>query len=420
MRSRVPSVLGAALWLASLLPGAGADEAVLADGGHRPGTLSFAAGRLLFQPAGSTAPLPLADLHAVRCTGGPTPPLLVGRAHRVLLPRGQAVTGQLLGLDEVRLRLRTAWAESVAVPRPAVAAVTQLPGWNTFFAADFGPGLPGWHTAGAPALGSRRSPAGQHCLVLNRAGQEATHDLSPPVEAGWFAVDFHEEDEPGRAAWQVEAAFGVRVTIAATGEGYAAEVPGVKGTAARLGRTPGWHRLRMDFAPDALAVTLDDTALWYAEGRGPGGPLRQVRLACAGGRGAVVFADVSVTRPLPEVRHPPGDPGQDEVWLVSGDQVFGQVPRADDQAVELRGPFGKRTLPWGEVRGVFLHRLAPPAPAGAGRVRVRFWPGAGEEYDELVGTVRGLDERRLTLDHPLLGECPIERARLREVKGEQP
>jgi hypothetical protein len=427
MRSPVPLAVGVALCLATLLPATGAaEEAVLPDGQRRPGTLTFAGGRLHFQPEGSTAALALADLQAVRFAALPLPPLLAGRAHRVLLPHGQSLTGQLLDLDEQRLHLRTAWANRLTIPRPAVAAITQLPGWDVFFAPDLEPDLKGWSATGTPPLAEQLSPAGQRCLELNRPGQTVAHDLARPIEAGWFAVDFQAAEAAG-ARWSAEADFGartVRVVLAGEGEAYRPEVPGVEGKSFRRPATPGWHRLRLDFAPDRLAITLDDAALWSAEGRGPGGALRQIRLTCAEGggseerRGGVMFADVSLARPLPEGPHPPSDPRQDEVWLTSGDQVFGRVPRANGQRLELSGRFGTRALSWGDVRGSFFRAGAPPAPAGDDdAVRVWLAPGAGEQHDELVGAVRGLDERWLTLEHPLLGECKIERGRLRQLRA---
>jgi hypothetical protein len=434
MRSRVPSAIGTALCLAILLPAArAAEEAVLPDGRRLPGTLTFAGGRLHFRPTSGQAPLSLAELHAVRFPATPVPPLGVGRALRVVLADGQCLTGQLLDLDEQGGRLRTAWAEALAVPRQAVAAVTQLPGWNTFFAEDFSPGLPGWKVSGALTSSAALSPAGQHVLALSRAGQSVTHDLDPPVATGGFVVDFRLAGVPGGARWLAEAEFPrpggprtVRVVVAGSSNAYEAEVPGVEGTTCRLPRIPGWHRLRLDFAPDALSITIDDTALWYAEGHGPGGPLRQIRLSCTAAagaalRGEVAFADVSLARALPGRKHPPGDPEQDEVWLASGDQLFGQVRHVDGRSVEVVGRFGRRMVPWGEVRGIYLRHPAPDRrPAGEERVRVRLDPGAGEQLDELRGTVRGLDANCLTLDDPLLGECKVPRGRLRRLQIDSP
>ena len=432
MPTPVPSAAAAALCLATLLPAAGAaaDEAVLPDGRHQPGLLALAGDRLVFQPAGGQAPLPLSEVPSVRFPAESVPPLLAGRIHRALLRDAESLSGELLGLDEQRLRLRTAWADELAVPRPAVAAVTQFPGWDTVFADDFAPGLTGWKTTGEPHLGEQRSPAGQRCLILDRPGQAAARPVGAPLEAGAFAVDFEQAGAAGGATWAVEAELQgegatrvLRVTVAGDSDAYGAEVPGVKGTGFRLARAPGWHRLRLGFAPDSLAVTVDDLALWHTEGRGPGGALRQARLVCSpapttdGVRGAVAFADVSLAREVAEPRRPPRDPGQDEVWLGSGDQLFGSVPQADGRAVQVRGRFGERELPWAQVRGFFLRRedVSPPTLDGE-RVRVWLRSGAGSEWDELEGVVRGLDDHWLTLRTAWLGECRIERARLRQLR----
>src|SRR5262249_59686236 len=114
-----------------------------------------------------------------------------------------------------------------------------------------------------------------------------------------------------------------------------------------------------------VGVSSEELVLWYGRRQGPGGPLRQVRLACTaagngGWGGAAVFDDFSVARAVEELRHLDADPAQDEVWLRSGDQVLGEVPRADRRGVEVRGVFGDRSLAWGEVRGLFLRRQ--PAP----------------------------------------------------------
>jgi hypothetical protein len=399
---------------------------VLPDGRQRPGVLAFAEGRLHFQPTGSTTALTLAELQAVRFSPAPSAPLLTARGHRILLPHGQGVTGQILSLDEQRLRLRTAWTDNLAIPRSAVSAVTQLPGWNTFFADDFDTDLKGWETTGSPALGGQRSPAGGHCLVLNRPAQSVSHPLTDPPEAGFFAVDFQAAAGVGGARWLVEGDFGprtVRVVVAGDSDHYEVQMPGLEGTRFPLVRSPGWHRLRLDFAPERLAITIDDIALWYVEGQGPGGPLGRVRFVCielpgtAAQSGEVAFAEVSLARPLTKVPHPPRDPTQDQVWLTTGDQLFGQVPHLDEQHVQLRARFGERTLPWGKVRGVFLRSTRPaPPPTEGERVRVSFWPGAGERLDQLDGVVHGLDDQNLLLEHVLLGTCKINRGRLRLLR----
>jgi hypothetical protein len=410
-------------------PRARAEEAILRDGRRQQGTLALTDDRLRFTPTGEQERLSFDEVHAIRFPIGPAPPLLAGMAHRVALPGGQQVTGELLGLDDERLRLRTAWAEEVAIPRAAVLSVRQLPGVITFFADEFTDGLKRWKLTGTPHLDELRSPSGGRCLVLGEPDQAAEFTLEQPLEAGSFGITFREAGPVSGAQWLVEADFQepkprtVRATVAGSGDGYAAEVPGGKGTATHLAATPGWHRLRMEFAASALVVSVDDIPLWYARQQGPGGPLRRVRLRCAGTagatehRGAVAFADFSLARGVDELPRPPGDAWQDEVWLLTADQLFGRVARADRHGVEVGGRFGKRPLPWGEVRGLFLRRGAPtPQTTDGEQVRIRLLPGAGEERDELEGVLQALDDSGLTVHHPILGLCKIDRGRLRELR----
>src|SRR4051794_20654487 len=101
------------------------DEATLTDGRRVTGTLTLdARGRLSFTAADKS--VPLADIHRVRFAPSP-PRWQAGSVHRVTLPGGQTVTGTLLGMNDDRLRLHTAWADELTLPRPWVEAVTQPP-----------------------------------------------------------------------------------------------------------------------------------------------------------------------------------------------------------------------------------------------------------------------------------------------------
>jgi hypothetical protein len=429
MGIRVALAVGAAL-LASVAAGA-ADEAVLRDGSRHPGSLAFAEGQLRFQSADGRAPFPPADVHAYRFPLLPGSPFSAPMLTRLWLPGQQRVTGELLGLDGEQVRFRTPWAASLTVPRKAVEALTQPPGQVSLFAAPFERGLKGWRVAGTPPVGAPASPSGQPSLLLDRPGQSAEHALGTPVAAGSFGVSFRETAPVEGAHWMVESGFRgdseahtLRVTVAGEPGGYAVAVPGRAAPIITSGSSPGWHRLRVEFGPTALVVTVDDVALVHDRRDGPGGPLVRVRLRCVeeagtgGARGGVAFTDFGLARAVGERRRPPGEPGQDEVWLASGDQLFGRIRHADRQGVAVAGRFGDRTLAWSEVRGLFFRQSAPPAAEGQ-RVRVLWRPGPGPERDELEGVVTGLDDRQLTLTHDVLGVCRIERARLREVRAEE-
>jgi hypothetical protein len=161
--------------------------------------------------------------------------------------------------------------------------------------------------------------------------------------------------------------------------------------------------------------------LWYSRETGPGGPLREVRLACVAGkgavRGAVAFDEFTLTRAVDVLPRPTDAPAQDEAWLASGDEVFGRLTRLDRRGIALEGRFGKRSYSWAEARGAFVQRTGtPPATTAGAHVRVWLRPAAGNEPDELEGVLRAFDERQLTLRHPALGDLTIGRERLLRLR----
>jgi hypothetical protein len=267
-------------------------------------------------------------------------------------------------------------------------------------------------------------------LRLSRAGQAAQYVLPSASEAGRVGVNFCETGTPAGARWVVEADFQgsggprqARAILAGETDGYRAEVPDGIGTGSRVPRTPGWHRLVLEFTASSLVATVDDAVLWYSRRDGPGGPLAQMRLACialpSGGepRGAVLFDDFSVARAVARRTHRFQQPGKDELWLLDGDQLFGDLVKADRQAIELRGSYGLRTFAWSEARGLFLPRQTPgPQTTEGEHVRVWLRTGGGTDLDQLEGVLQTLDERRLVLRHAALGELAIDRGRLAELR----
>jgi hypothetical protein len=418
----------AAAMAALLAPPLRADEATLTDGLRLPGTLTLRDGRLHFTAEGKQPGVPIAEVQSVRFTPSRVAPFRTGVVHQALLPGGQRLTGELLALDGEGLRLRTAWAGSLSVPRSSLEGVAQLPGQLLILDEDFENGLRLWKIQGTPAVSDRQQTSGRHSLVLDAPGQSAAYTVPVPLASGGLGINFHLPEGIAGALWQVEAQFQgageprlVRATVAGPGEAYEVAAPAPREEGVRVPRKPGWHRLVVAFSDRSLLVTVDDAPLWFSHA-GPGGPLRQVRLTCTAApgkgepRGAVAFDEFTLTRDVAVLPRPDGDGGQDELWLVSGDQLFGRVLRADRHGVDLQAAFGRRSFSWAEVRGVFPQRSPRPPQTGEGeRVRVWLRPSAGTEPDVLEGVLRGLDDRRLTLRHPALGDVEVPRARLQRL-----
>jgi hypothetical protein len=433
---RLHSPRGWLLLLAGTLalpgPVAPADEAILRDGRRLRGQLRLEDQRWRFLPAGASEPVSPASLSQVRLEPAALPPLRAGAVHRVTLRDGQSLTAGLVDLDGKSLTLRTAWADKVSLPRSAVASVTQLPGWALAHLDDFEDGLQGWRVEGSPVLGGPRT-SGRKALVLTAPGQATEHTLAAPVAEGRAGINVHDTNETTGATWMVEAEFRtpggprtVSVVVAGAVGHCEARVPGLEGVTGRVPRSAGWHRLVVQFTKTSLRVVLDEAVLWYSLKQGPGGPLVRWRMACRRTegpqppRGRVAFDEFAVHRSADELRRPAPEPGQDEVWLLDGDQLFGRVVRADGRSLTLEGRFGRRNLPWSAVRGIFPRQERRPAePPRDDRVRLHVENGYPQP-DELEGTVLLLDARRCRLRHALLGDLELERGRIARVLWDSP
>jgi hypothetical protein len=427
---RFACLLPALLLGLQLLTPAQADEAILPDGRRLPGELRGQAdGRLRFATAKQA--FRLDEVQQVRFSTREVAPLRAGVVHRITLHDGQQLTGELQGLDGETLRLRTVWAERpLSLPRAAVAAISQLPGHCTYFDDDFEAGLKSWKLTGTPTLSDKEHTSGTHSLLLDSGGQSAEYSLASGLQAGQVGINFLDPGAVSGARWLVEAVFEsadgprlLRVVIAGEAMVYGVQAPWAKVEEKGLKRSAGWHRLTVEFGRESLSVLVDDAVLGSSERQGPGGLLRKVCLICEAlpGKGAasgkVWLDDFGLARAVQTLRRPAGDLDQDEVWLLSGDQLFGNVVRCDRRTLNLKGLFGERSLPWGDVRGIRLKNAMPPPRTTEGEhVRLRLHPGAGHELDEIEGVLRGLDDRSLSLRH-LAGELVIPRDRVRRLHG---
>jgi hypothetical protein len=374
----------------------------------------------------------LEDLARVRFPGSSAGPVRAAMLHRVALADDQHLTGELLSLDAKILRLRSGWGKELTIPRDAIVAVGHPRGWVTTVAEEFEQEPKAWKLTGAAALSDGRATSGKRSLCLSAAGQSAEFTPPAPLEAGKAGIFFHDPGESAGARWLVETEFDgpkqpqtVRTLVAGDADSYRADIPGAMASD-QIPRKPGWHFLAVEFRPGSLVVSIDDLVLWppaKADGlKGPAGSLRTFRLTCTaipgGGavQGAVCFDDFNLAVPVSALRQRLQDAGQDEIVLRSGDQLFGRVPRADRHTLDVQGRFGARTLPWSEVRDIYLRREpSPPRTTEGEHVRLWLRSGAGG-LDEIDGVVRIFDARRLSVHHSILGDLEIDPARLTQLR----
>src|SRR5262249_41657960 len=146
--------------------------------------------------------VPLADVHRFRFDVSP-PRWPAGFVHRVWLPGGQTLTGTLLGMNDERLRLRTAWADELTLPRPWVEAVGTRRGYAVVTAEDFEKEPAGWKLSGAAERAKGAATSGEHGLRLAGPGR-AEYELPDPLAAGRLGVNFRSAETTSGARWTVE------------------------------------------------------------------------------------------------------------------------------------------------------------------------------------------------------------------------
>jgi hypothetical protein len=427
------SVLGlvhGVLCVACLLsPLAGAEEAWRGDGRSLRGHLMLDGGQLRFQPTAGAVLAP-ADFTRIRFTEGTPTPFRAGSGRRVRLWDGEQITGQILDLTKETLRLRTAWAARLELPRAAVASIEPLPGWRTILDEDFRNDLKAFTITGEPARTDAEDGTAAKAIALRAPGQSLSYTLAKPLSAGRVGVNFREQEQASGARWTVELLFQqgeqtrrAAVTIAGDGDHYRVDAGGLTGTARKVARTLGWHRLLVQFRAQSLRLTCDDEVLWYNLEAGPGGRLQRVTIACQRApeketlRGAVAWTEFCIERAVDEHPPPPAEGEQDTIRLLEDDQLFGRILQADRRTIQIEGRFGNRSLPWTMISGCSFHRPATPPMGNKGaRVRLLVRSGLCAEPDVLEGVVTALDDRRLVLKHALLGELTFERGRVRELR----
>jgi hypothetical protein len=171
-----------------------------------------------------------------------------------------------------------------------------------------------------------------------------------------------------------------------------------------------------------MRVLHDGEPLWFDLDKGPG-PLREIAFHCAAGpdrdKSAVrlEWSRFAVAAACDEPPRPVGDSAQDEVWLASGDQLFGSLAELDAKQIGLEVLGKKRIFSWADCRGVFLRAPAARAVETNGLVvEATLASRCAGPDDVLLGTPLRLDDKSFTLRHAVLGDLVLPRTDLRRIR----
>jgi hypothetical protein len=390
-----------------------------------------------FEPSGGEPSLSLEQAGVVTIEGGGVGAASGYPPMRVLLGLEQQVSGRLGSVDDAKVILEDGPSgQAVTVARGGARGLAQRPGEALVLQDGFETLDPArWSRIGEPDMDDGIHLAGSRSLRIPAGGSAVTCRLAEPVASGRLEVAFH---DPGKVApgqqWFVDLLFKgpsgdetVRAVLDCSEESLAVQTSGGPALAVqRLARKPGWHRLGLRFGPEMTDLAVDGDEL--AHGRGPGGPLLEIRLANrTTGEGAIPrdlavhFDDLRLVRLAEPVGGLEVAPSVDDVRLVDGgDQIFGQLKSADADAVLLSVDGRDVRLPWTEVAELDFRRVAAQSRAIEGllvRVEWRSAPGTDpRDTDQAEGALLTLNDTSLTLATPYAGDLVIPRERLRKLK----
>ena len=384
---------------------------------------------------GDPMPLPLQTGMVVNFDGpggGPAgfPPI------RVELGGDGRISGRLVRADDATIQLEDGpGGAKVEVVRAGAVALAQRPGEAVVARDGFETLDPErWAIIGEPGLAATPRLEGNRALSLPAQGPAITYTLAEPVASGRLEVAFHDPGDmaPGQQ-WFVDLLFrgsegpeSVRFVLDASLESLGVQsLNGAALAVQHLARQPGWHRLAIRFGPET-ELAVDANIL--AHGRGPGGPLVEIRLAqrvvATGPDGppesamVVHFDDFRLVRLAEPVGGLEVAPRVDDVRLVDGDQIFGRFRAADADVVRLEVDGRKIPLAWTEVASIQFRREPRQGRLIDGLlVRVEWRPGADpRDLDVVAGALLGMTDASLTVATPYAGDLTLPRDRLKLLK----
>ncbi|MBX6313670.1 MAG: hypothetical protein IRY99_12240 [Isosphaeraceae bacterium] len=390
-----------------------------------------------FQPEGGGEAIPLETISLVTFEGASPDPAAARPPFHALLGLGQRLSGRLVRVDPDEIRLEEGpGGKAVTLARGGVHALIQRPGEAQVLSEGFETlANDRWVRLGEPELVGEPKREGRMSLKLPAGGTSLTYSLVEPVGSGRLEIAFY--DSGARAEgqrWFVDLTFRgsaaehetIRAVLGWSEETLAVESPGGPALGIQpLARKPGWHRLVVRFDPKRTDLIVDGNEL--AHGQGPGGPLVEIRLASqTSGQSpapeglAAYLDDLRLSRRVEPVGRMEVDPAQDEVRLVSGDQIFGQIQAADPEHIILKMAGRSVTLGWAEVSGLYFRRApAVSAPVEGLLVRAdwRSAPGAEDRAtDSIEGALIAASDAAFLLATPYAGTLTIPRDRMSRLQ----
>ncbi len=346
----------------------------------------------------------------------------------------QRLSGRLVSVDDETIRMRLGSdAQPVTIDRLAVASLIQRPGEAQVFTDRFDSPDPQelWSLQPGADIVPRQDDEGA-LLRLQPGASQARLEFPEPVDAGRVECSFSWEGRRfAGQRWFVDLIFdgpnGEEITRVVLG--WKDEFPSVESRGGPeivvqpLILEPGWHRLVVRFGPGRTLLTIDGNDL--GRGGGPRGALLALRFQAEAARDAddpedvaAQVDDLQVIRSFEPTNDPEIDPTQDELRMVSGNQLWGSVESADENGVRIRLLGDVREALWSQVAGIFFQRKPIPSePLSGTWVRVEWEVGDPESRpDRVEGVLKGVDAEGFEIEVPFAGTFTVPGTQLRQME----
>ncbi|HEV8060062.1 MAG TPA: hypothetical protein VGP68_09325, partial [Gemmataceae bacterium] len=418
---RLTIVLATSAWVGQ----AQGDDAVLLDGTRRPGQLRFRDEKFEIVLAGQTDPLPWQQVDRVDLSAKnrlpPAPPFW----WQATLTNGDRFACHLLEVESNAIICDSSWFQGLRVRRNVVRAFDRPLGWAPWLRQDFFKEARGWKESRVD--GESPPTLGLGGLTLSQPSKMLQYTPDAPLPFGKIVLLLKDATPtPGRR-WQLRLGIdgdGTFQSIKVLFGSHAPvemQAPGLKIAQQEVSLTDSGILLEMEIRPASLQVSANDRLAAWMERGFRVALLRSLSLEPAEARkgddplAKLILQEFAVARRLEPLPRPPAHADLDEIWLESGDQIFGSYRLLNRDFLELATVREPRRIPCSQLRGLYPKQV--PARAGLQPAPWRLTlidPGSAEP-SQLTGMIRTWGEREIVMLHPLLGELKIPRSQIQSV-----
>ena len=416
-----------AIALASLVGTATAhgDDAILLDGSHHPGELRFRDERFEFFLAGQNEPLLWPRLDRVGLSPKALAPLAPPFWWQVTLTNGDHFACHLAEIESNAIICDSSWFQGLRVRRNAIRAIERPLGWAPWLRQDFSKEARGWKET--RESGETPPTLGLGGLSLGAPAQMLQFTPDAPLPFGQVFLHLKDPASASGKRWQLrlridgDGAFHSIKILFGGNAPVEMQAPGLKTLQQDVRLADTEILLQVEIGPALIQVNANARlASWIEHGfrvarlrslsLEPADPAKDAKSPVK-----LLVQEFVVARRLEPLPRPPAHANLDEVWLESGDQLFGSYRSLSSQFLELGTAREPRRILCSQIRGLYPKQLVARSVSLPAPWRLTLADPCCAEPSRLTGVIRSWGQRDVILIHPLLGELKIPRSQIQSV-----